>query len=181
MFARRGVTLRDLGSYLKGGVNVGIGTDTYPHNMLEEMRHAGVYARITSETPFNVTSGDVFRCATLGGAKLLARDDIGRLAVGAKPDVVLVDLTHPMMQPSREPLRSLIYAAAERAVRHVFVAGRQVVKDGKVLTMDYAAAAAGVNESQKRALANVPALDWAGRSIDELAPPSFRYAGSNVR
>ena len=55
VFARRGVTLRDLGSYLKGGVNVGIGTDTYPHNMLEEMRHAGVYARITSETPFNVT------------------------------------------------------------------------------------------------------------------------------
>jgi 5-methylthioadenosine/S-adenosylhomocysteine deaminase len=181
VFARRGVTLRDLGSYLRAGVNVGIGTDTYPHNMLEEMRHAGVYARITSETPFNVTSGDVFRCATLGGAKLLGRSDIGRLAVGAKPDVVLVDLTHPMMQPTREPLRSLIYSAAERAVRHVFVAGRQVVKDGKVLTMDYAAAAAGVNESQKRALANVPALDWAGRSIDELSPPSFRYAGSNVR
>ena len=181
VFARRGVTLRDLGSYLKAGVNVGIGTDTYPHNMLEEMRHAGVYARITAETPFNVTSGDVFRCATLGGARLLGRSDIGRLAVGAKPDVVLVDLTHPMMQPTREPLRSLIYAAAERAVRHVFVAGRQVVKDGKVLTMDYAAAAAGVNESQKRALAGVSSRDWAGRTIDELAPPSFRYAGSNVR
>jgi 5-methylthioadenosine/S-adenosylhomocysteine deaminase len=95
--------------------------------------------------------------------------------------VVLVDLTHPMMQPTREPLRSLIYSAAERAVRHVFVAGRQVVKDGKVLTMDYAAAAAGVNESQKRALAGVSSRDWAGRTVDELAPPSFRYAGSNVR
>ena len=123
----------------------------------------------------------MFRCATLGGARLLGRSDIGRLAVGAKPDLVLVDLTHPMMQPNREPLRSLIYAAAERAVRHVFVAGRQVVKNGKVLTMDYAAAAAGVNESQKRALAGVPSRDWAGRSIDELSPPSFRYAGSNVR
>jgi cytosine/adenosine deaminase-related metal-dependent hydrolase len=181
VFARRGVTLRDLGSYLKAGVNVGIGTDTYPHNMLEELRHAGVYARITAQTPFNVTSGDVFRCATLGGARLLGRDDIGRIALGAKPDLVLVDLRHPMMQPAREPLRSLIYAAAERAVRHVFVAGRQVVRDGKVLTMDYAAAADGVNDSQKRALAKVPELDWAGRSIDELAPPSFRYQGSNVR
>ena len=181
VFARRGVTLRDLGSYLKAGVNVAIGTDTYPHNMIEEMRHAGIYARITAETPFNVTSGDVFRCATLGGARLLGRSDIGRLAVGAQSDLVLVDLTHPMMQPSREPLRSLIFSAAERAVRHVFVAGRQVVRDGKVLTMDYAAAAAGVNDSQKRALAGVPARDWAGRSIDELAPPSFRYQGSNVR
>ncbi len=179
VFARRGVTLRDLGSYLRGGVNVGIGTDTYPHNMLEEIRQAGLAARITAETPGNVSSGDLFRCATLGGAKLLGRTDIGRLAVGAKPDVVLVDLTHPAMQPRREPLRSLIFAAAERAVKHVFVAGRQVVKDGKVVTMDYAAAAAGVNEAQVRALAKASSLDWAGRTIDELSPPAFRHVGSN--
>ena len=94
--------------------------------------------------------------------------------LGDGPDLVLVDLTHPMMQPTREPLRSLIYSAAERAVRNVFIAGRQVVKDGRVSTMDYAAAAAGVNESQKRALAKVSSLDWAGRTVDELAPPSFR-------
>jgi cytosine/adenosine deaminase-related metal-dependent hydrolase len=179
VFARRGVTLRDLGSYLRGGVNVGIGTDTYPHNMLEEIRQAGLAARITAETPGNVSSGDLFRCATLGGAKLLGRTDIGRLAVGAKPDVVLVDLTHPAMQPRREPLRSLIFAAAERAVKHVFVAGRQVVKDGKVVTMDYAAAAAGVNEAQVRALAKASSLDWAGRTIDELSPPAFLHVGSN--
>ena len=64
----------------------------------------------------------------------------------------MVDLAHPAMQPRREPLRSLIYAAAERAVAHVIVAGKQVVKNGRVLTMDYAAAAAGVNEAQQRAL-----------------------------
>lgn len=181
VFTRRGITLRDLGGYLKAGVNVGFGTDTYPHNMLEEMRLAGYAARITAESPANVNSGDLFRCATLGGARLLGRTDIGRLAVGAKPDLVMVDLQHPAMQPRREPIRSLIYAAAERAVRHVFVAGQQVVRDGRVLTMDYAAAAAGVNEAQQRALAKVSSLDWAGRTIDELAPPSFAYAGSNRR
>jgi hypothetical protein len=40
--------------------------------------------------------------------------------------------------------------------------------------MDYAAAAAGVEESQRRALAKASSLDWAGRSIDELAPMAFR-------
>jgi cytosine/adenosine deaminase-related metal-dependent hydrolase len=174
VFARRGVTLRDLGGYLRAGVNVGIGTDTYPHNMLEELRMAGIAARITAETPANVTTGEIFRAATLGGARLLGRSDIGRIAPGAKSDLVLVDLTHPMMQPRREPLRSLIYAAAERAVRDVYVDGRQVVKDGRVLTMDYAAAAAGVEESQRRALAKASSLDWAGRSIDELSPMAFR-------
>ncbi|KAB2857611.1 MAG: amidohydrolase family protein, partial [Bauldia sp.] len=176
VFARRGVTLRDLGSYLRAGVNVGIGTDTYPHNMLEEMRMAGFAARISAETPANVTTGEIFRAATLGGARLLGRSDIGRIAAGAKADLVLVDLDHPMMQPRREPLRSLVYSAAERAVRDVYVDGRQVVKDGRVLTMDYAAAAAGVEESQRRALAKASSLDWAGRSIDELSPMAFRTA-----
>ena len=175
VFARRGITLRHLGSYLAAGVNVGIGTDSFPHNMIEEMRMAGLMARVTAETQQAVSTGQVFRCATLGGAKLLGRDDIGRIAVGAQSDLVLVDLGHPAMRPSRDPLKSLINAAADRAVRDVFVAGRQVVSDGKVLTMDYAAAAEGMEESQRRALRDASSRDWAGRSIDELSPPSLPW------
>jgi len=176
VFGRRGFTLRDLGRYLKAGVNIGIGTDTFPHNMLEELRHAGVYARITGESHAVVTTGQVFRAATLGGAKLLGRDDIGRLAKGAQADLVMVDLTHPMMRPTRDPLKSLVNAAADRAVSHVFVQGRQVVADGKVLTMDYRAASDGLEQAQRRALAKASSLDWAGRSVDELSPPSLRWA-----
>jgi cytosine/adenosine deaminase-related metal-dependent hydrolase len=176
VFGRRGVTLRDLGSYLAAGVNIGIGTDTFPHNMLEELRHAAVYARITAESHATVTTGQVFRAATLGGAKLLGRNDIGRLAKGAQADLVMVDLTHPMMRPTRDPLKSLINAAADRAVAHVFVQGRQVVANGKVLTMDYQSASAGLEEAQRRALAKASSLDWAGRSVDQLSPPSLPWA-----
>jgi len=123
-----------------------------------------------------VTTGQVFRAATLGGAKLLGRDDIGRLAKGAQADLVMVDLTHPMMRPTRDPLKSLVNAAADRAVSHVFVQGRQVVADGKVLTMDYRAASDGLEQAQRRALAKASSLDWAGRSVDELSPPSLRWA-----
>ncbi|PPR68636.1 MAG: 5'-deoxyadenosine deaminase, partial [Alphaproteobacteria bacterium MarineAlpha1_Bin1] len=66
-------------------------------------------------------------------ARGLRRNDIGRLAVGAKADIVLVDLKHPAMRPKREPLRSLLYVAAERAVRDVYVDGRLVVKYGHCL------------------------------------------------
>jgi cytosine/adenosine deaminase-related metal-dependent hydrolase len=68
---------------------------------------------------------DVFdlRTATLGGAAALRRDDIGQLSAGAKADLVMVDVTAPSMRPVRDPIQSLIYAAADRAVRHVFVAG----------------------------------------------------------
>ena len=55
---------------------------------------------------------------------------------------MLVDITHPMMRPARDPLRSLIYAAGDRAVRAVYVDGHKVVENGEVLTMDYRAAPA---------------------------------------
>lgn len=175
VFGRRGVTMRDLGRYLAAGVNIGIGTDTFPHNMLEELRHAAVYARITGESHAVVSTGQVFRAATLGGAKLLGRSDIGRLAEGAQADLVMVDLTHPMMRPTRDPLKSLINAAADRAVANVFVQGKQVVANGKVLTMDYQAASDGLEQAQRRALAKASSLDWAGRSVDELSPPSLPW------
>jgi hypothetical protein len=50
----------------------------------------------------------------------------------------MVDITHPAMQPLYDPVRSLVYAAGERAIRHVFVGGQQVVCDGKALAFDYA-------------------------------------------
>ena len=176
VFARRGITLKDLGRYQRAGVNMGLGTDTYPHNMLDELRLAAYLARTQATNPRTLTSTDLFSAATIGGAKALGRDDIGRLAPGCRADMVLVDITHPMMRPAHDPLRSLIYSAGDRAVRSVFVDGQMVVDNGQVLTMDYPAAAAALHEAQKRIKANVPNLDWDHRSAETLSPPTFRTA-----
>ena len=175
VFARRGITLKHLGRYKRGGVNMGIGTDTYPHNMLDEMRLAAYLARTQATDPHSLTTTELFEAATIGGARALGREDIGRLAPGCRADFVLVDITHPMMRPTRDPLRSLVYAAGDRAVRTVFVDGRKVVDDGRVLTMDYPAAAAVLHEAQSRVAANVPRHDWAHRSADQLSPPTFAW------
>src|SRR6478735_7888852 len=131
-FARSGMTLESLGGYRRAGVNVGIGTDSYPFNMLEEMREALICSRVTGRSVFDLNTGGLFSAATIGGAKALGRSDIGRLASGAKADLALVDLSHPAMQPIHDPLRNLIHCAAERAVRDVYVDGRAVVKDRRV-------------------------------------------------
>jgi hypothetical protein len=82
-------------------------------------------------------------------------------------------MSHPYMQPAHEPVRSLIYSASERAIRHVYVDGTQVVKDGKALTVDVEAATAGLIEGQRKRLATVSQRDWAGRTADQLAPPVY--------
>jgi 5-methylthioadenosine/S-adenosylhomocysteine deaminase len=173
VFQRRGIAMQSLGQYLDAGVNVGIGTDTYPHHMLEELRAACIGSRMMAEDVYDLRTSDAFNAATLGGAKALGRDDIGRLAVGAKADIVLVDVTHPMMRPVRDPIRSLIYAAGERSVTTVIVDGVTVVENGKVLTIDYAAAAAELEEAQRRAEPGVRELDWARRDHLEISPLTF--------
>lgn len=170
VFMRRGITLQSFGEYRRAGINLGIGTDTYPHNFLEEMRGVGNFARIAMGTVDDLETRDVFEAATTGGARALGRDDIGRIATGCKADLVLADIKDPSMMPLREPLRSLIFVAAERAVRDVYVDGTQVVKDGRALNIDLQAASEALEAAQKRSMERVPELDWAGRDAEALSP-----------
>ncbi len=178
-FARYGHTLEDFGRYRRAGVNLGIGTDVAPHNVIEEMRLAAILARVSARDITTTSVGALFHAATVGGAEALGRHDLGRLAVGAKADLVLVDLAHIWMRPARDPLRSLVFTAADRAVRTVFVHGAKVMDDGCVLTMDHAAALAEVAEGQQRMLRDSPSRDWAGRSAEEISPLSLPVMGKN--
>jgi cytosine/adenosine deaminase-related metal-dependent hydrolase len=152
---------------------MGLGTDTTPHNLVEEMRKAAVLARVAARDIANVTSSDLLHAATIGGANALLRDDLGRIAPNCRADLVLVDLTVPQMRPVRDPLRSFIYHAADRAVRDVFVDGRQVVADRRVLTMDQDDAADRLAGAQHRMLEAAARRDYLGRSAEQISPLSL--------
>jgi 5-methylthioadenosine/S-adenosylhomocysteine deaminase len=149
---------------------LGIGTDVAPHNVIEEMRLGAILARVAARDITTTSLGALFHAATAGGADALGRSDLGRLTPGAKADLVLVDLANPWMRPARDPLRSLVFTAADRAVRSVFVHGTKVMEAGRVLTMDHAAALAAVAEGQRRMLRDAPSRDWAGRTAEQIAP-----------
>jgi cytosine/adenosine deaminase-related metal-dependent hydrolase len=172
-FVRYGHVMEALGDYLRAGVTMGIGTDVSPHNLVEEMRKAATLSRVAARDIRSVSTSDVLHIATVGGAKALMRDDLGRLATGKKADIVIVDLKHPHMMPARDPLRSFVYHAADRAVRDVFVDGQQVVQSGKVLTMDQADAAERLTEAQLRMMSMVPQHDYLKRSADQITPLSL--------
>ncbi len=128
----------------------------------------------------NATTAQIFHAATVGGARAIGRHDIGKLEPGCKADIVLVDAAHPYMQPLRDPIRSLIYSAGDRAVTDVFVHGRRVVAKGEVTTVDIEATAAKLNEFQQITISGVRQRDWAGRSIDEMTPMVFPGSGEEA-
>jgi 5-methylthioadenosine/S-adenosylhomocysteine deaminase len=175
-FARYGQIMENFGDYLRAGVNMGLGTDTAPHNLIEEMRKAAIFARIAARDIAAVTTADLLHAATIGGAKALMRDDLGRIAPNKKADFVLVDLTVAQMRPIRDPLRSFVYHAADRAVRDVFVGGRQVVAERKVLTLDQNDAADRLGRAQHRMLEAASRRDYRGRSAEEICPLSLAVA-----
>jgi 5-methylthioadenosine/S-adenosylhomocysteine deaminase len=174
-FARYGEHLKDFGQYRARGVRMGMGTDCAPHNIIEEMRLAIILARNARRDLEAADTAMVFHAATAGGADALGRTDLGRLAVGAAADLVLVDCAHPMMVPARDPLRSLVHHAAERAVRRVMVAGETVFQDGRCLKLDVAEAAGVLAESQARAMRNAAKHDYLGRDGDAIAPLSLGW------
>jgi 5-methylthioadenosine/S-adenosylhomocysteine deaminase len=75
---RRARTLDNWQRYQQAGVNLCLGSDTYPRDMIMNMRTASYLGKIMSHTYLAATSADVFRAATLGGAISVGRDDIGR-------------------------------------------------------------------------------------------------------
>lgn len=150
VFVRDATLLHHIGAYMDAGVNVAIGTDTHPQNMLEEIRVAELLARAAAGPKHTSTTARLFHAATIGAARLLGRDDIGRLAPGAKADLVTFDLDHPQMHPLRDPLRTLIHQAAERAIEDVYVDGRKIVSAGRVTTIDWQQAGRTLSREQER-------------------------------
>lgn len=172
-FARYGEHLKHFGRYAARGVRMGMGTDCAPHNLIEEMRLAILLARNAGRDIEAADTAAVFQAATASGAEALGRSDLGRLAPGAAADLVLVDLAHPLMTPPRDPLRALVFHAADRAVTRVMVGGETVFADGRPTRLDVAEAAGILAESQARMLRDAKALDYRGRDGDAIAPLSL--------
>ena len=74
--------------------------------MIMNMRTASYLGKIMTHTYFAATAGEVFEAATLGGAKSVGRDDLGRLTPGALADIVIIDLNRPEYAALRPGPRS---------------------------------------------------------------------------
>jgi cytosine/adenosine deaminase-related metal-dependent hydrolase len=172
-YAKMAMTLHSFQRYLEAGVTLAIGTDTYPMDIVAELRWASILAKVTDGNYQAGLARDVFNAATVGGCRFVDRPDLGRLAAGAKADILLITLDHLGGSVYADPIKALVDSASGRDVDTVIVDGKVLVRGGRATQVDedgvYAKARAATEHYWKR----VPEWRWDGATVDRIIPPAF--------
>lgn len=126
---------------LNAGINVALGTDGAASNndldMFAEMQTAAMLAKSVAQDPTAVDAATALRIATLNGAKAMGLEkEIGSLEIGKAADVIAIDLQAANTQPVYHPISHLVYAVNSRQVSDVWVAGKQLLKNHNLTTID---------------------------------------------
>lgn len=174
--ARRGRFLDSWQSYRKAGVNIALGTDTYPRDMILQMRNASYAGKVASRNLKAATAAEVFEAATLGGATSLGRSDLGRLEPGAKADIIIIGLTGGdtlRMGPIRDPIKSLVDCGIGNDVETVIVDGIVRMQDGAIPGIDFGALREQAQAAGERIWSGWAGWDPHGRTAEEMSPFSF--------
>lgn len=119
------------------GVPVGLGVDGSASNdagnLIAEARQAMLLQRV-SQGADAMSAREALFIATRGGARVLGRDDVGQITVGKRADVAIWDVTGVEAAGSWD--KAALLLAGPTRVKHLFVEGRQVVRDGHIATVD---------------------------------------------
>jgi guanine deaminase len=123
------------------GVRIGLGCDNCScsdaQNMFVAMKLFALLAAVSDATPGPPQAVSALRAATQGGADGARLGGmLGRIAVGYKADLTLIDTRDPTWSPMNSAARQLVHIEAGRGVRHVIVDGKIVIRDGRLTTLD---------------------------------------------
>lgn len=136
-----GAGLSPVPEMLAAGVPVGIGSDGAASNnnqdLFEEMDLAAKLQKFARMDPTALPADQVVAMATITGARALHMEkQIGSLEPGKKADLIVVDTTAPHSTPMYNVYAQIVYALKSSDVRTTIIAGKPVMEDRKMLTLD---------------------------------------------
>ena len=126
---------------LAHGINVALGTDGAASNndldMFGEMRTAALLAKAIAKDASALPAMTALKMATINGARAIGIDnETGSISIGKSADVIAVDMSALETQPLYCPISQIVYAASRRQVSDVWVAGKQLLKNRELTTID---------------------------------------------
>lgn len=160
--------------YAEAGVRLALGSDGCSAagsvNMLVDLHLAAVLQSMAMQTRGAVEWLDedqVLRMATKGGAGVLQLgDQIGKIEVGRKADLILMDLSDFPFMPLNDPIRQLVFGGTRARVDTVFIDGQLVLKNGHMVTVNEVEVYREANEIAARIRKDLPG---AVKRAEELA------------
>lgn len=171
--ARYGVALQSFRSYRDAGVAIAMGTDSFPPDLIRGMDYGVNLAKIIDGRLDAAPASWYLDAATLGGARALGRDDLGRLSVGAQADMIAFAMDDLRDGPMADPVRTLLSNGCARNLRLSMIAGRVVVRDGEIPGADTEQLRAEAQTILDTCLAGYTERDIHRRGLDDLFPPSY--------
>ena len=142
-----------------------------------QMRIASYFGKVIGHNLRAASAADVFEAATLGGARALGRDDLGRLAPGARADIIIVDISGRgtlRYGPVRDPIKSVVECGIGDDVQTVIVDGEVRVEQGRIPGVDLEALRRQGPGGRGVRLGPSPGLGRArARTAEEMSPWSF--------
>lgn len=126
---------------MKEEINIALGTDGAASNndlnLFGEMRSAALLAKLEANDATALNASQALRAATLGGAMALGiADEVGSLTPGKSADITAVRMDKLESTPCYDPESHLVYVSGRRDVSHVWVAGRELLREGELSTID---------------------------------------------
>lgn len=126
---------------LENNINVAIGTDGSSSNnnldIFEEMKFTSLLQKVNTLNPKVLPSDEVFKMATINGAKALGLKDIGTIEKGKKADLIIIDKKSITMTPnSNKPSSNIVYSANGYDVLTTICNGKILMEDKKIQTLN---------------------------------------------
>jgi cytosine/adenosine deaminase-related metal-dependent hydrolase len=142
---------------LDQGVAVGLGADGAASNdgcnLLHEARAALLLARVSASNPGALSARAALELATLGGARVLGRDDIGHLEPGVSADFISIDVDRPQLAGAHEDIVAALVLCALGSVDYSFINGKRVVDQGRLTMSEMQSLVEKTNAASRRMFA----------------------------
>ncbi|MBM3523162.1 MAG: amidohydrolase family protein [Alphaproteobacteria bacterium] len=162
---------------LAAGANLGLGTDTWPADMIENIRCGVMLGRVADPAASPIRVAEMFDAVTLGGARALGRDDLGRLAPGAKADMIVIDLPRDYLGETLDPLQHLMLSGSTRDIRSTMIDGRFVMCDRSIPGVDLGALDAAAAAVFAGLVRRLPERTPGSPPLATIIAPSYPLGG----
>ncbi|HHV67313.1 amidohydrolase family protein [Brucella intermedia] len=174
---RGGSLLRSFSDCRRRGINIAMGTDTTPPDMLMNLLAGLITGRIADGAPDRLRAADLYDAATIGGARALGRRDLGHLSPGARADIAVFRLDDTFMAPSIDPITTIVTGGSGKITQAVFVDGRVSMVDRRLAAFDMQKARDQAQVQYDGLVDKYPQRSWNNPPVAKIFPPSYPIEG----